>query len=62
MARNLSLSPPKPVLSASFMRSLMGSQPGLKIKTTGERGLLCSKMASKLITGGCTYLVGKEAQ
>ena len=27
----------------------------------GELGVLCSKMASKLIIGGCTYL-GKETQ
>lgn len=62
MARNLSLSALKSVLSASFMRSLTGSEPGLRIKTTGEKGVLCCRMASKLITGGCTYLAEGEAQ
>lgn len=56
MARNLSLSALNSDLSASFMRSLTGSEPGLRIKTTGEKGVLCCRMASKLITGGCTYL------
>lgn len=62
MARNLSLSALKSVLSASFMRSLTGSEPGLRIKTTGDKGVLCCRMASKLITGGCTYLAEGEAQ
>ena len=26
------------------------------MNTMGELGVLCSKMASKLIIGGCTYL------
>lgn len=56
MARNLSLSALNSDLSASFMRSLTGSEPGLRMKTTGEKGVLCCRMASKLITGGCTYL------
>lgn len=29
------------------------------MNTMGEFGVLCSKMASKLIIGGCTYL-GRE--
>jgi len=56
MARNLSLLVPKPERLANFIRSLAGSEPGLRINTMGEFGELWSKMASKLITGGCTYL------
>ncbi len=56
MARNLSLLAPKPERLANFIRSLAGSEPGLRINTMGEFGELWSKMASKLITGGCTYL------
>ena len=55
MARNLSLLPPNPDLSASFIRSLAGSEPGLRMKIIGEKGLDCSNIASKLITGGVTY-------
>lgn len=55
MARNLSLLPPNPDLSASFIRSLAGSEPGLRMKIIGENGLDCSNIASKLITGGVTY-------
>ena len=55
MARNFSLLPPNPDLSASFMRSLAGSEPGLRINMIGEYGLDCSNIASKLITGGVTY-------
>ncbi|TNN52941.1 hypothetical protein EYF80_036879 [Liparis tanakae] len=36
IARNLNLLSPKPDLSASFMRSVAGSEPGLKMKTMGE--------------------------
>ena len=54
MAKNLSLFPLKPDLSANFMRSLAGSEPGLKMKIIGENGVDCSKIASKLITGGVT--------
>lgn len=61
MARNLSLLVPKPLRSASFVRSLAGSQPGLRINTMGEFGVLCSNIASKLITGGCTYLRGNDS-
>lgn len=57
MARNLRRFPPKPLRSASFIRSLAGSEPGLRMNTMGEFGELCSSTASKLITGGCTYLV-----
>lgn len=57
MARNLRRFPPKPLRSANFIRSLAGSEPGLRMNTMGELGVLCSKMASKLIMGGCTYLV-----
>ena len=53
--RYLSLAVPKPVLSASFVRSLAGSEPGLRMKTIGDIGELCSKMASKLMIGGVTY-------
>lgn len=60
MARNLSLLVPKPERLANFIRSLAGSEPGLRINTMGEFGELWSKMASKLITGGCTYLSDKE--
>lgn len=55
MARNFNLFPPNPDLSASFIRSLAGSEPGLSINMIGEKGLDCSNIASKLITGGVTY-------
>ena len=42
-------------LSASFIKSEAGSEPGLRMNTIGDMALLCSKMASKLMTGGCTY-------
>ena len=50
-----SLLVPNPVLSASFIRSLPGSDPGLRMKTIGDMGELCSKMDSKLMMGGMTY-------
>lgn len=62
MARNLRRFPPKPQRSANFIRSLAGSEPGLRMKTIGELGVLCSKMASKLIIGGCTYLPDTAAR
>ena len=62
MARNLRRFPPKPLRSANFMRSLAGSEPGLRMNTMGEFGVLCSKMDSKLIMGGCTYLVKETKQ
>jgi len=62
MARNLRRFPPKPLRSANFIRSLAGSEPGLRMNTMGEFGVLCSKMASKLIMGGCTYLVKETKQ
>ena len=55
IARNFNLFPPKPDLSASFIKSLAGSEPGLRMKIIGENGLDCSNIASKLITGGVTY-------
>ena len=54
MAKNLSLLPLNPVLSANFIRSLAGSEPGLRMNMIGEKGVDCSNIASKLITGGMT--------
>ena len=56
MAKYFNLLTPKPLLSAHFIKSLAGSEPGDNIKITGEKGVDCSNMASKLITGGVTYL------
>jgi hypothetical protein len=47
MARNFSLFPPNPLLSASFMSSDAGSDPGERMNTIGENGVLCSKMLWK---------------
>jgi hypothetical protein len=44
MAKNFNLLPPNPDLSANFMRSLAGSDPGLRMNMIGEYGLDCSKI------------------
>ena len=53
--RNFILLLPNSILSASLMRSLAGSEPGLRMNTIGDSGELCSKMDSKLKIGGVTY-------
>lgn len=52
---------PNGVLSASFCRLLVGSEPGLRMKMTGVNGELCSSIASNVTVGGVTYLKILEA-
>lgn len=51
----LNLPPPQPYLSANFISSEVGSDPGLSMKTIGIVGVLCSKINSKLMCGGVMY-------
>ena len=55
MDKNFNLLDPNSILSASLAKSLAGSEPGLKMKTMGEVGVLCSNTDSKLMIGGVTY-------
>lgn len=46
--RYLNFPPPNPQRSASFIKSAVGSDPGLSMNTTGVKGVVCSNIISKL--------------